>query len=258
MDEAQLQKLGSQRKTKRLRRILFAVVVAGALLAMLFAAVSKHFFVVSEIVIQESSFYSYDEILDATGLQGGTPLLEVPRKEICLQTEQKLNYIFDVELKFTLPGTVSVSFREAPGDMYLKLGGEYFVVDENLWVIAREGKLSQTHRIEMKSGAVSRCIVGEKLKFRDRNMETILSELIGAARDKEMIGKIDSFDVTDKFNIEMELEGRFSILLGEAHDIPYKLSMILQVLEELEPGDAGEIDIANSNMAYVRLYNKIR
>ena len=71
-----------------------------------------------------------------------------------------------------------------------------------------------------------------------------------------VLEKIDTIDLTDKFDVTMDYDGRFTVFLGNTENLKYKIAMVMKVVEELYEDDSGVIDVRETSTAYVKLHNK--
>jgi len=84
----------------------------------------------------------------------------------------------------------------------------------------------------------------------------MVDQIIVAVEANGVVDKIDTIDMTDKFDISMDFDSRFDVKLGSTENIKYKIAMVVKVVEELYEDDIGQIDVRETSTAYVKLYNK--
>ncbi len=242
-----------KRKQKKIARNGFLAVLILALMSTAAYFIFTRYLVVKEVVIQETTLYSQEEMLDVCAVEKQTPLIALSKKEICRAVEENFPYLVNVKVEFDLPGKVLVGFREDFGMMALQLGTELFSLDRELNVLAKEPHDSTIPRISLLTEDVSRCVVGEKLSFFDPAVATAISDLITALEKKEMLSDVNVFDLRDKLNIKVHYQSRFELLMGENSDLGYKFAMVQEVIKDLGAEERGRIDITDPNTAYVKL-----
>ena len=248
--------LAAYAKKKKQRVLLRGILIAVLALAVLGTAgyfVLTRYLVAREVMVQGTDLYPKDKILEACAIPENAPLISLSKKEISRRVEESFPYLVDVAVEFTLPDTVNVTFREEFGRLALNLGAELFSVDEDLNVLAKESPDSAIPRIRLYTRDVSRCIVGEKLRFFEDSVGTGVLDVIGALRDAGMLDQVSVIDVCDKFNLKIRYLDRFELLIGEDSDLKYKFAMVKEVVKDLAPDETGRIDVSDPNAAYVKL-----
>ncbi len=246
------------RKAKALRRNILVGVLLAVLLGGASYLVLTRYLVVQDVMVQGTELYSKKELLSACHIEKGTPLIALSKKEISRNVEENFPYLIDVKVEYDLPGTVNVTFQEEFGKLALNLGTELFSIDTELNVLAKEKPDSQIPRIRLLTEDVSRCVVGEKLCFFEAEFPRQLTELIADLKRAEMLEKISTIDICDKFNIKLRYLDRFEILIGEMSDMKQKLNMVKEVIKDLGDAESGRIDISDPNNAYVKLRAQIQ
>ena len=229
-----------------------------ALLIVLFLGcagylVSKYFFVMKNVNIQDTSYYKKEDILNVTGLEMGKPLSTVSKKQIADAIEKEFPFLVDVKVEIGLPHDVNISFKEDPGELSLRLGSDTFVINRDLNVLTNVSKNDGIPRIELLTVDVMNCVVGEKLSFFDEGTGNIIIDVVKNLNAQNMLQDTTKIDIRDKFAIRIDYLDRFEILLGDQEDLLYKLAMIQGVVADLAPDARGEIDISDPNTAYVQL-----
>ncbi len=253
----ELSAFAKKRKSKKIRRFLFLAILLTALLGTCTYFVLEKFFVVKEISVQKSEIYKSADISACANVKKGTALYKIQKQKIIQRLESKFPYLEDVELHYKLPDKVQLSFREEYGKFSINLGVELFALDDDMNVLAKENEDSGIPRIKIISGDVKSCIVGESLSFIDEDTAPILRSLVKALKDKKMIDSVSYINVTNQFDIRVDFDGRFELLLGDHQDIPLKLAMVQKILDDVGKEASGQIDISDSDQAYVKLRDPI-
>ena len=228
--------------------------VSGILAALVLAFFgATKWLVVREVITENATLYTAEEILSVCAIEEGTPLVSLPVGEISERISKSFPYLIHIEIKRHLSGRVSVEYEESFGEVYLKLGDDYFVVDRELNVLIKEKKPAVSDRILLVASDISESVVGKKLSFFDENREESLETVLKNLFEADMLNSVISLDVRDKFQITANFEDRFEILLGDSSEMSLKLAMIREVMEDLGPEKKGKIDISDANTAYMKL-----
>ena len=253
----ELSVFAKKRKTNKIVRTAFVSVLVLILLGFGAYFALTRYFVVAEIVVQNTDLYANDAILDTIGLDSGIPLCLVSKKEISRKVEENFPYLVNVKTEFDLPGSVVVSFEEKFGEFSVLLGEELFCVDQDLQILAKEKPDSQIPRIRLCPGDIARCIVGETITFFDEDAADTVKRIYRALQTEELTGQIKEVNLEDKFNIKIRYDDRFELLMGDGNDLSLKLKMVKEVIRDLGSTEYGIIDIADPNNAYVKLTETI-
>ncbi|MBQ3075662.1 MAG: FtsQ-type POTRA domain-containing protein [Clostridia bacterium] len=253
----ELSEFAKKRKAKKVRRRLFLVILLVALLGTATYFVMENFFVVKEVSVKKSDIYESADILSCAGIKKGRPLYKINKEKIIGKIRTKFSYLEDIKISYKLPDKVQISFREEYGKFAVELGVEVFALDDDLYVLAKEPADTEIQRIRIISGDVNRCVVGENISFIDEDTAPILLTLIETLNEKKMIDSIRTINVNNQFDIRLDYDGRFNIGIGDHSDIPLKLAMLQKILEDLGSDASGEIDISDSDQAYVKLNDEV-
>lgn len=253
----ELSAFAKKRKAKKIRRFLFLAVLLAVLLGTAGYFVLEKFFVIKEVSVQKSEIYKTSEITKCVNIKKGVPLYKIDKQKIIDQVETKFPYLEDVKISYKLPDKAQISFREEYGNYSIALGVELFALDDEMQVLAKEDGNSGIERIEIVSGDVKHCIVGEELSFIDEDTAPILRSLVKELKAKKMLDSVGSIDVTSQFDIRLDYEGRFVLALGDHQDLSLKLAMIQKILDDLGEGASGQIDISDCDQAYVKVNDPV-
>ncbi len=242
---------------KKIRHFLLWTLVILAITIAVTYLLMENYFVVKDVSVSKSEIYKSEDVISCANIKKGTPIYKVNEHKIIEKLQKRFPYMEDVKISAKLPDKVQISFREEYGKYSISLGVELFALDDDMFVLAKETERTDIPRIEIVSGDVNRCIVGESLTFIDEDTAPILRSLVKGLNDKKMIGSIKKIDVRNQFDIHLDYEGRFDVAMGDHLDIALKLAMVEKIIEDLGDGSAGEIDISDSDQAYVKLINNI-
>ena len=258
--DRELSAFQQRKRRKKIVRLAVTVLLAITLIIVIAAAswlvLDRLVFKVRHVTVSPSSLYSEEELLSACAIEEGTRLLAVDKKAVERTVTERFPFLTDVEVRLQFPDTVSVTFEEKYGEIALTIGEETFAVDADLMVLARIDGDDVGNRLGVTMDGVSRCVVGETVAFYDEDIPVILSDVVKALEEAELLGIVKSLDISSKFDLHLDYMGRMDVKLGKDKDLDIKLAMVKRVLQELYEEDTGEIDISDPNNAYVRLFDR--
>ena len=73
--------------------------------------------------------------------------------------------------------------------------------------------------------------------------------LLGLLRDKDMLGDVQTIDLSDTASVVMRYLDRFDVTFRWDADFDYKLDYLLAVVERLEVNEKGAIDMTQEGKA---------
>jgi len=254
MDEIKLEKIINKKSKKTSRNVLFILLIIILLAITAFFLVNK-FFVVNFVEFSSSEIYTFEQLNAAVDIEYGKSIFTFDTEEIKRTLAEKFEYLKNINVKRKYPDTLLISFEEDGGAMYVNIGNYKYVVSGELHVMSRKesGEDDGIKRAQLLSGAVESCIVGEELTFSDPTVAKTVKNIYNALETRSVEGKIKVIDVTDKFNIILTYEDRFTILVGNGNDIVSKVRLFKEVIAELYDDDKGQIDVSDGKFAYVSL-----
>lgn len=246
-----------QKNNKIKQRILFCAIVLAVVAVVAFVLV-RTLCKVGSVTLDATTLYDPQQILEVSGIRVGENLFGFSADQARARIQSAFPYLRRVQIRRTLPGQVHLSFQEELGSVCVRLGQDYYPLDSQQIVLKQCASPGDggTHRITVVSDRIRRCVVGEKIQYSDTTLFDMVDAICRAVEDNGVLEKIHTIDLTDKFDVTMDYDGRFTVFLGNTENLKYKIAMVMKVVEELYQDDAGEIDVRQTSTAYVKLYNK--
>ena len=235
------QKRAIRRKKARRRRIkiafiFFLVIALITLVIMCFTV----FFKVKRVEITGSEIYKENnqDIIKASGLLGEN-LFVASEKKIEVKIRKSLPYVDDVSLERKFPDKVILTITDAKEKMYFEKDNKYYFVSKNGYVLKEQEEVPENAFQIISSGISGN--IGELAKYENAN-EQNLSEKIVYSLDKHQI-YINKIDVTNPLEIVVEVENKFTVLLGKDEYCEEKIAHLASMIEAI--GDrSGEINLS--------------
>lgn len=251
-----MDELRSRQDRKRHRRTVFYVCLLVGATVIFLAVCFFLFFRISEIQLVGNEIYSGEQILEQLPFAAGENLFSFDAKEAESSLRRALPFIGAVEIKRSLPSVVIVEVSERRMELSLAVGEDAYLLSGDLQVLGRIGGEEITDGIAgLRTGAVERCIVGEKISFADARTASDLEELYRCLSENGLMGKIRSIDMTSRFDITVDYDGRFTVYLATIDNMDIKIRFLVGILEKLALDDRGYINLSNYREAAVRLEN---
>ncbi len=223
-------------KTVKLIRNVLAVI---CIIAALYA-----FLKITDVQIMGNVVYSQEEILSASGLRTGTPLLLTRTGAAKRAIESQLPAVDEARVVIRLPGTVVVDIREGTAVASLETeDGRYMLLSARGKVVGET--VDPAAYVVVKGILPKEAGVGKRLELETVDEEKLacLTELLTLLEEHDKIAEVREVDVSNLTSIRMNYAGRFQVRLGGADRLEDKLDFLGQMLEEHSYGETGTIDL---------------
>jgi len=224
--EERQQKLSEIRRNRRKQLSIIAVVAIVVLLGS-FQLLRSGLFNVKKTEISGSKFVAPVKIIEVCGVNENTNLLRVPTKELRKKI-LKDPWVKDVTIKRALPSTLRIEIVERVPVALLSHGGKFYLVDENLFVVAE-----RQYADDMTVPTITDLTI-EKVKVGDMLINDSLVNAISCLNSMEpsfrktinliSASSIDKLSLYNKDNVE--------ILYGEAKPAVDKNKVLQTILKE--------------------------
>ena len=219
-----------RRKQIRRRRIkiafiLFLIISLMILVTLCFTV----FFPIKRINVSGSEIYSKEQIIKASGLTTEDNLFVVSKTKLEKKIRQKLPYIDDVALKRVLPDAVILTITDAKERLYFESNNQFYIVSESGYVLKEQIDVPQNVFQVVSSGMQGN--VGDVLKYEVSGEKELIESIIKTLNKNEI--NIDKIDVSNALQITLNVEGRFSVLLGNKDYVEEKIAHMASMIESL-------------------------
>lgn len=248
------------------------------------------FFKINTVIITGSSVYTYDEIIAASGIQGGDNLVRTNMDKCARQIEQQLTYVETAELTRSFPSTVEIkitpcketaSAEYEEGFCLLSASGKILDMSsepypdtvviygarlpektEEIWEEETSAS-SSAAQTETNSGTdtsddkkeESKSAplpgIGGKFVCADENRTEVFYRLIDISQNY-FNGKAESFDMSDHYNISCIYDGRITIELGSVSELDYKLRLASDIIStKIGPTTEGTLKMLSNGASFI-------
>ena len=232
------------------RNIGIAVVVAAAV----FFTVSI-FFKVSSVQVTGNSYYSAQQVIDASGIQQGDNLMALSKATVSGRICQELPYVRSVQIRKNLPNEIILSVEETSVAYAVKDNAGVY------WLITSEGKIIGKAEngdvggyVLVTGFVIQNPVPGESMKAAgSEQLEAVQHQLdltcnlLTALEQCDFGDKIVSVDVPSDYNVSCWYGDQFKVIFGDTEDFSYKLRYLAGVIAKLDSFASGEIDLRFQN-----------
>ena len=234
--------------------ILYRVLLACMIAAALFFIAST-FFEVKRVEVTGTSKYLPEQVAALSGIQTGDRLLFINRFEIWDNIRDELPYVKSLQVRQRFPNTVVLELTERRPAAKLVNNGISYIIDENA-ILLEYTALGDHFRLPVIHGAApTEITLGKEVVFADElmldSLKHILSELVAT----DWITEIVDIDLDRIYDISFNYGNRYTVLLGDSSELPYKLAVFEEVLSRLHETDQGVIDLSTPSTVNFRPYS---
>jgi cell division protein FtsQ len=243
---------------REIATVIIAFIIVTAVISGIFGLTFVFFRVNNINVLNVTDFYA-DQVISASGIEKGENLLLLDKEKIKKNIASKIDYASDIQIKKIFPSTVNIDMKTGQAKYYVKAGNVYYVLNKDCVVIAQTKRIEDVELagcILLQSGEMARCVLGEKLTYRDADLQGVFDELNEMFDKYGHTGFVTAIYLDSKFDIRFTYKGRYTVKLGDLFDLDIKFQFLEKIAETLSETDSGIIDISDDDIheAIVTLY----
>jgi cell division protein FtsQ len=243
---------------REIATVIIAFIIVTAVISGIFGLTFVFFRVNNINVLNVTDFYA-DQVISASGIEKGENLLLLDKEKIKKNIASKIDYASDIQIKKIFPSTVNIDMKTGQAKYYVKAGNVYYVLNKDCVVIAQTKRIEDVELagcILLQSGEMARCVLGEKLTYRDADLQGVFDELNEMFDKYGHTGFVTAIYLDSKFDIRFTYKGRYTVKLGDLFDLDIKFQFLEKIAETLSETDGGIIDISDDDIheAIVTLY----
>ena len=236
-------------QSKLKRTSLFYGPLALLLIFLVVILVMSLFFRVSEIEVINSSDYSQEEIITASGIEKGVNLFFVDRFSAASMIFADLPYMDTVSIRRQLPNKIVIQAEGSAPAAWMMLDDEYWFLDRNGRALGVTTALKVETYPEVRSLETITVLPGEDMIVEGENVLRLqyVGELLNALGGQGLIDRVSWIDVKDPSNPSIYFDGRLTVYFGELENTPFKAALLEDVLTRLAPDDSGSLYYAGGS-----------
>jgi cell division septal protein FtsQ len=215
------------------------------------------FFKITNIEVQiESSRYSAEEIVEASGIKAGDNLIRVATKKASQAIVDAFPYVAEVNISRQFPESVLIRVELTEPAEALAAEEGYVLVDPRGRILEiglplRPNNYPQVFGVQ----SIEQLAAGDYLPEQSQKAYDLLRQ-ITAEIEKESFDGIDVIDLRDLLNLRLLYRGRIVIELGSRLEIEYKIRLAKAALDSEEEKEfVGVLDASTRPMARLRAGN---
>ena len=240
-----------RRKRKRNMSLYYTTVMFIVLIIFAILSVTV-FFNVETVIVTGSSIYSPEEIVEASGINGGDNMIRKNMRRLEKRITERLVYIENAEITRRFPSSVEITVFPCEETACLSNG------EGGYWIVSKTGKILTTVDEPVEQMPVfygtepaEEQAPGMTFASEDENKTEVIYELM-KHMESNFGSRITSYDVTDRLNISCMYEDRVEIQLGVISDIDYKFRLASEILStRISPDAEGRLRMLENGAQFL-------
>lgn len=251
-----MQRRAKRRKQgKMVRYVIFIV-----LIVIMIAMAPTVFFRVSKINVTGDTRYTYDELVSTSGVQQRDNMILLDKRHIISLLEAKYPYLDTIKVHRYLPSTLEIEVSDRTPVLSLENNGSYLLMDDAGKVLEKTDSPAK-HTAEvigaspdgLKPGDWAEQSTDDKKNQKHEKILAVL-RLMELMTQYEMQDSIYSVDIQKAYDVRIQYEDRYTILLGsmDTEKLEHKIQFLQAILKEPSLPENGVIDLTGDSEARYR------
>lgn len=231
----------------RILRLVVTVCMCAMALFSLFIFICS-FLPATRFELSGVTQYDKAEILGCSGIKKGDKLYSIDLCNVEERLKDSCAYIEDVEVERKFPNKIIFRVIEKIPHWYIEVSGDYYSLDTGFCVIeesASKEKFVGMNVPQLVLPNLRSLICGELPDFGADETEIKKTlELVVAVQRTSFKSRITLVDVESRFNVNIVVDGKYSVYMGDISNISEKLTAVEKILKsgDLEAFAGAEID----------------
>ena len=238
---------GKLRKVLLSQQFCITVFLIMSLLALIcLIKVVLGFMPVKHFKLEGETHYDISEIISASGIRSGDKLYKINENSAESKIVKGCPYVKTVRIKRSFPNTVCFVVEEQEPGWYVQVGNDFYGLDYDMKVLLEtyiEDDFIERGLTKLTLPELETLIVGELPKFASDDPQLMKETLkiIDAFRTHEMKGILTGLDLTNRFEIKLEIDNSYEVYFGDMTSFDVKMKALTEVLRKstVEYGYAG-------------------
>lgn len=219
-----------QLKLRRRRRFFRFIIIMAVLIASFIFMLKSEFFNVETFTVQGNYKLSNENIITTSLLNKGENIFKI-NKSLAEKNIVNLPYAKNIVVKRKLPRTIIFDVEERVGVLVTKSISTKLLVDIEGFVL--EELDEDNDNLPLIIGfEISDIAIGDNI-FQEKSREEIINFIL-ESNNAELLSKSTKIDIIEIDNVNIDLNSGISVAFGPLDNVKYKLSLLNQILEDIE------------------------
>lgn len=252
MTEEQIKR---NRKVKTLiKLILLLAVIVGLIIYLMLSPI----FNIKNINVEGNESISSEQIISLSKVQKETNLFKVSNKDTTASIKEN-PYVKSVEIRRTLPDTITFVITERIATYMLEYGGSYAYIDNQGYILEISANTKEgLAKIAGYETVQDEIVPGNRLCENDLEKLNTVLRITASAKTNQFDSLITSINIEDSNNYTLYLDTeQKTVYLGDCTNLDTRMLYVKAILDK-EKGIAGEIFVnMNLNEKYPFFRQKV-
>lgn len=226
-----LQKLTRIERRRKKRQIVFKLFLLMTIISLIIGFILKSdFFRVEKIEVFGNKILNVNKIVEFSNIGKGENIFKIDTKSIREKVEE-LPYVKEANIKIKLPDTVIIDIIEREETLAVKNISSYLIIDNEGYILKQVEDIDVQLPIVLglKTGNMQ---LGSNI-FSIPKVE-VLVDFIEEGYRLNLLKLIKEIDVEELNEVKIRLNNSIDIAFGSLDNVKYKLSMLEEILKDLE------------------------
>lgn len=210
------------------------------------------FFRARNIEVIGASYYTAEEIIEASGVEQGDNLFFINRFSASSSIFSKLPFVDAASIERDMPSTIVITVTESRAVAYVDWQTQQ-------WMISSAGKLLGTASGEELQGLIHvknitplSPVTGEAMTVEDTDSLKLayMLEILRCMEADGLVSSVSELDMQNVANPQFRYTERFTVKLGANENIDYKLRMMLAAVNQIDPSETLVLDVSDGSTVY--------
>lgn len=240
-------------ENKKRKHSAFYAPIAFVLVCAALVFVMSVFFRVSSVDVEGNSFYTTEEVVEASGVQEGDNLFFINRFTAASRIFSKLPYIESVSIERKMPNSIVISVDESEAIAYIRSEDGLWAIDRNCKLLSEVDAEDAVALLRIDGLTALSPAEGDMLLCSNGSEDTrdFLSAILKQINALGLRQNITYIDMSDVNCPEFDYTSRFTVRLGANENIPYKFQLMISAAAGLQAGDSGILDLSIDSAAHL-------
>lgn len=254
---AQTRKMNRKRRRRRGRSVFFTALCFLLALVALVTGMTV-FFKVSTVTVEGESRYDPKEIIAQTGIKSGQNMFLLNKFSAIDAIYTACPYLDTVVIRRKLPDRIVIHITECVPVAAVEQNGKWLIIDAKGKLLEETDEAGAKPYCRIRGVELDKPKVGNSIVFTEtqKDKQKPLFTILNTASEHAILNKIGQIDMSLVFDIRLNWEDRFTVVLGTVEQLEKKVRFLGHVVGELGETDRGMIDVSDAQTARFRPYSE--
>lgn len=236
-------------KRRRRNRFIFRIICIMLICAAVILAPTV-FFRVSNIEVEGDTRYAQKDLIAASGVHIGDNMFFMDSEHIANLLYKEYPYLEHVALHRRLPSTLQIKVSDRTPVLSVATGDGYLLMDLNGKILEKV-KMQAAGTVIVTGINTAGLKVGSTVGKKQEKLTTVLN-LMDLMIQYKVNEKVDSINMQKAYDVRMEYDGEYEVLLGDLNELEHKIQFLQAILREPSLPGNSVIDLTDDKEARYR------